>query len=399
MSQKIEFVDRATAKGANVSALCREFSIARETGYKWLRRFRAHGYDGLEEGSRRPKEAPLATAEDVVVAIVEARSKHPSWGPIKLATLLKRTLGDDVPAPRTIARVLKRFGQIRKRPARRVLNLVERAPEVVAKASNDVWTIDFKGWWRTLDGSRCDPLTVRDAFSRYVLCVSILETNSASVRAELGRLFRKHGVPKAIQCDNGSPFISVQSRAGLTTLSAWWVSLGIQIVRSRPSSPQDNGGHERMHRDLAIDVESRPATNTAMQQRACDKWRQEFNHVRPHDALGGRVPAEVYKPIVTAPRVMPPPYAENWIVRRVKRNGVLSVNSSVTFLSTALRGYQVALQPLGGLRHRVWFYGLELGDIELEPSSRVLGDMPKLWRPQRSPQVVSLPPRPPRIAD
>ena len=140
--------------------------------------------------------------------------------------------------------------------------------------------MDFKGWWRTLDGSRFEPLTVRDAFSRYVLCAKAMaNTSMAGARHEFEKLFRKYGIPRAIQCDNGVPFVAVQARAGLSSLSAWWVSLGIRLVRSRPGCPQDNGAHERMHSDVRADVQERPAVSRDEQQRIIDRWRQQFNHV------------------------------------------------------------------------------------------------------------------------
>lgn len=372
MSLKIEFVERAGRKGANRAALCREFGISRQVGYKWIKRFEKYGYDGLDDRSRRPKSSPLITAEDVVIAIVEARNMHPSWGPRKLIRLLSRRLGEDTPSERTIARVLDRFGQIRRKRKRRPLSIIERAPDVVPKVSNDVWTIDFKGWWRTSDGKRCDPFTVRDAYSRYVLAIELIQPKAQYVRAVLQRLFKKHGVPKAIQCDNGTPFISVLGRAGLTSLSAWWISLGIAIVRSRLAHPQDNGGHERMHRDMAIDIEAHPAATTKAQQHACNKWRQEFNHVRPHEALKGRTPSELYKPVFTAPRVRMPVYPPQWITRRVKRNGEVQISKVTKYLSLALAGYFVALQPLGGIRFRVWFYDMDLGTLELGPTNQAV---------------------------
>ena len=228
--------------------------------------------------------------------MLEVRDAHPNWGPKTLVPVLRRRLGDLTPSERTICRILQRAQRVKERKKRGALSLVEKAPEVEALAPNDVWTIDFKGWWRVGNGNRCEPLTVRDAFSRFVLQAVACSTKLADVQRELEKLFRKYGVPKAIQCDNGTPFISTRARAGLTRLSAWWVSLGIRIVRSRPACPQDNGGHERMHRDIKAEVQSCPSKDIATEQRRLDRFRQEFNHVRPHQALQGRTPAEVYKP-------------------------------------------------------------------------------------------------------
>lgn len=374
MSSKIAFVEEASKPGANISALCRKHGISRQTAYKALRRFKTLGYAGLEEQSRRPRSSPLATAEDIVAAIVSERAKHPSWGAKKLVVVLRRTFGELTPSVRTVHRILERFGKIRARSSRRRVSVVEKAPTVVAVRPNDVWTIDFKGWWRTRDGTRCDPLTIRDAFSRYVLALQLVPRCTAErVRSIMERLFRRHGVPRAIQCDNGVPFISAQSLGGLTRLSAWWVSLGIRIVRSRPASPQDNGAHERMHVDVAADLQADPASSLALQQRACDKWRQTFNHVRPHQALKNKTPAEVYRSAPTKLVVRACVYPFEWLKRTVTKKGIACVAGDEAFISTALRGYQVGLEPLRGLTYRVWFYDLALGEIEvaLAPSSQL----------------------------
>ena len=277
----------ATERGAKLAPLCREFGITRPTGRKWRQQFLERGPDGLEEESRRPKTSPLAVAEDLVAAVLEARDAHPSWGPKKIHQLLRRRFGDSTPSRSTVARMLRRFGRIQRRRARPLVSVVEKAPSVSADNPNDLWTVDFKGWWKSHDGDRCEPLTVRDACSRFVLTVTLTRTSVEHVKPVFEALFRKHGLPAAIQCDNGCPFIHVRARAGLSRLSAWWVSLGIRIVRSRPGCPQDNGGHERMHRDIAREIESRPADTLVGQQRLLDKWRQEFNHVRPHERLAG----------------------------------------------------------------------------------------------------------------
>jgi putative transposase len=379
MSLKMEFVERATA-GASVSALCREYGISRQTGHKWLRRYREQGYEGLEEESRRPKSAPLATAEEVVASILALRESHPRWGARKFVHLLRKEFGEAAPSERTIVRVLKRFGKVRSRAARRGASLVERAPEVVAKAPNDVWTIDFKGWWRTVNGDRCEPLTVRDAYSRFVLATVLLErTDTAHVRAVMTRLFSKHGVPSAIQCDNGAPFISVRARAGLTKLSVWWISLGIKVVRSRVGCPQDNGAHERMHADMAADLQRAPERSKASQQRACDRWRQEFNHVRPHEALQGKTPAELYRSSPTKLKPRAPVYPAAWTVRRVSSSG----HVGLYFVSSALAGQTIALEPLDALRWRVWFHLVSLDTIEFAADDLPLSPSRRLAYPRR----------------
>ena len=384
MSLKMDFVARACRPGARVSALCREFGISRQTGHKWLKRYKKHGPDGLEEISRRPKSSPLATAEEVVLAVLAVRDAHPRKGPKKLFRLLERKLGEQTPSVATIARVLRRFGKVRQRSRFSRISLVEAAPAIRAAACNDVWTVDFKGWWRSLDGQRCEPLTVRDAHSRFVLAVEVFSSPSLERAKEVfGRLFRRYGVPRYIQCDNGSPFINVRARGGLTRLSAWWVSLGITVLRSRPGCPQDNGGHERMHRDLAEDVQVMPATCRAAQQRACDRWRQEFNHVRPHEALSGEVPASLYKRSERRPHLVSYLYPPHWIVRTTARTGTLNIDGMQFKVGLALACQRVALEPIGGRNYRMWFNQVDLGTVELGIPDEVVDGVAKRYLSRR----------------
>jgi len=374
MSLKMEFVEKAQQPGARMSRLCGQYGISRETGYKWLRRYKREGPDGLEERSRRPKTSPLATAEDIVVAVLEERERHPRRGPKKLRVMLERKLGEQTPSVATIARVLNRFGKVRQRSRfPRRISIVDTAPRVSATRCNEVWTVDFKGWWRTRDGERCEPLTVRDAFSRYVLTVKLIKgATTAAVRKVFEELFRRYGVPEAIQCDNGVPFVNVKARGGLTQLSAWWVSLGIKVIRSRPGCPQDNGGHERMHRDVKADLQACPAGSRAAQQRACDRWRQEFNHVRPHEALGDKVPADLYQVSQRRARKTTHLYPPSWFVRTVTTDGAIYIKRVQVKPGRALAGQQVALEPLGGLQHRLWYRDLDLGLVELAPDDLLI---------------------------
>jgi putative transposase len=384
MGLKTQFVRRATEPGANIAALCREFGISRQTGYKWLGRFKKQGPDGLEERSRRPHDVPLATAEELVAAIVQERRKRPRWGPTKIRALLVARFGEDAPSERTISRVLKRFGEIQKRRPKRVRNAPEAAPSVEVHAPNDLWTVDFKGYWHSRDGQRCEPLTVRDSFSRFILCMHLVGSPSLDqVQPIFHELFKRYGVPRAIQSDNGSPFVSTHARGGLTRLSAWWIALGIRLVRSRVGCPQDNGAHERMHRDIAGELEAFPAESRAAQQRRCDQWRQEFNHIRPHQALGGRAPADLYVKSPRAPLVRRPTYTA-CAVRRVSRSGSVRLNSDRAFLSGALAGYVIGLRSLGGFRFRVLFYDYDMGVLELVPFESIVSPLERLTVPLSS---------------
>jgi putative transposase len=368
MSQKLEFIGKATEPGANVAAICREFGISRQTGHKWIRRYHEQGYLGLVEQSRRPSSSPLTTGEEIVVSILELKEHHPSFGPKKIALVLARKLGPSAPGRSTIARVLRRLGRVKKRrPIVRVWS-VDGRPCVEVKAPNDLWTIDFKGWWRARNGDKCEPLTVRDAFSRKVLAVALVaSTRTVQVRRVLERLFKRYGLPFAMQSDNGSPFSSTRARGGLTVLSAWLVSLGVRLVRSRPGKPQDNGGHERMHRDLS-ELQMTPASSRRTQQRQCDRWLVDFNHVRPHDALGGKTPSEVYR---NSPRRLGPPriptYPPDWLSRRASRIGCVRVNGDIVFVSSALAHQIIGLKQETELSWRARYFDIDLGIIEILP--------------------------------
>ncbi len=373
MTQKLQFVDRASAPGANVSALCREFGISRQTGHKWLRRFREASYPGLVEESRRPVTSPLTTAEELVVRIVELRDWHPTWGADKISRILRRAHGEDAPSRSTVARILSRLGKVRRRRPRVRIWTVDERPHVEVNGPNDLWTIDFKGWWLARNGERCEPLTVRDAFSRKVLAVVLLAWPRLNhVQRVLTALFERHGLPAAMLNDNGSPFVCTRARAGLSRLGAWLISLGICLYRSRPGCPQDNGGHERMHRDLS-ELQLKPAASRRAQQRECERWMVEFNEVRPHDALAGKTPAEVYRDSERRSlQPLAPSYPPGWETRHVSKGGTITVNGDHVFVSSALVGQIIGLKQEGVLRWRARFFEVDLGTLEIVPDIEVI---------------------------
>ena len=203
---------------------------------------------------------------------------------------------------------------------------------------------------------------MRDAFSRYVLCARMLGSHSTPlVQREFEALFRRFGLPKVMRFDNGEPFAALQARAGMTRLSAWWVSLGIRLERSRPGKPQDNGGHERMHRDIMSEVQVRPARSRAAQQRELTLWRKRFNELRPHEALAMKTPSECYQRserIFEGPK--PPMYSQDWLIRRVSAKGFVKISGAQIFLGQGLVGQSIGLEPIDS-GHRAWFYGVDLG--------------------------------------
>jgi transposase InsO family protein len=363
MDQRMEFVLKAV-NAANFRELCREYGISAKTGYKWRERFMAWGFAGLNEESRRPRSHADALDSDIVCEIVRLKQAHRHWGPRKIHALYERRHGaEGAPSESSFKRVLERAGLTEKRRLRRAGETGGVASGVKAGRPNDVWSVDFKGWWRDADGLRVEPLTVRDEFSRMILEVRALEdARTESVRVCFERLFAAHGLPGAIRSDNGTPFASAQGLLGLSRLSVWWLALGINLERSRPGCPQDNGAHERMHKDIRGELE---AGRAGRDQAAFEVWRQEFNNERPHESLGMRVPAEVYEPSPRAYEGTPQDVDYGSMQsRRISPVGCACYQGAVYQISTALKGWSVGMKPIKDGMVEVWFSKLLLGYID-----------------------------------
>lgn len=360
-----KFVLRASEPHRNMSELAREFGVSRKTGYFWLSRFSRFGVAGLKGRSHRPRRL-MQTSAEVVLRIIELRREHRFWGPKKLKALLDAELGD-APSVKTIARITKRLGmaplrltRVRKKSALREGGLLN------ALKPNDVWTFDFKGWWRTRDGKRFEPLTVRDAASRFILlCVHSRETFVA-VKQHCERLFLQYGLPTIIRADNGPPFAASDAMGGLSRLSAWWISLGIEVSFSRPGTPSDNGGHERMHADMSGELQSEPGANTLEQQELVDEWMRIFNHVRPHEALGQRTPASVYRRSKRRMKELKPRYPADAIVARVSGRGRIALDGHQYFVGVNLSGMSIGIRRIDGKLH-ILFFDKKLGILQSTP--------------------------------
>ena len=281
----------------------------------------------------------------------KVRRAHPSWGAKKLRRRLQKAFPGRrrIPAVSTLARWLVELGLVskRQRRARRGPVLMGRGVHA-PKACNEVWTIDFKGWFRTGDGKRCEPLTVRDLFSRYVLAVVLLPNQSdAAVRRATVQIFRRYGLPKIIRVDNGAPF-GGKGALGLSRLSVWWLRLGIVVEFVRPAHPQDNGAHEQMHRVLRADVAKPPAPSVAAQKRRLRAWIRCYNQVRPHEALGQRVPAKIYWPSnrLMPVQLSPVEYPCGWQSRRVRNRGHIKWQGRERFIGRAFVGQRVGLKTV-----------------------------------------------------
>lgn len=369
VDQRTEFVLRVLRNVECFGDLCREFGVSRKTGYKWKERFLQDGLGGLADHSRRPNSTPNEIPESMVCQIVKLKLAHPGWGARKLRAVFERTIPQaELPSESSFKRILDKAGLVehrRRMPAEHATRLQTPAR---AERPNHVWTIDFKGWWYTRNQTRFEPLTIRDDFSRYVLCAQALDNaRTEAVRNQMIRVFERHGLPEVIRSDNGSPFAARNSPLGLSRLSAWWLSLGIHLDRIPPGRPDQNGGHERMHRDMAWEVERSAAHDAATQQAELDVWRRTFNEERPHEALAMRVPHEVYH--ASLRKFDPAPvelvYPRGYLVRKVSGVGDVKVHNSRVNVSLALRGFDVGLEPMQGDRYATWFCQLCLGQIDL----------------------------------
>jgi len=362
MEEKLRFVFEYELDERSMTELCQRYEIARETGYVWLRRYRQAGAAGLIEHSRATHRHGNQTPEDLEQLVLELRQAHMRWGPRKLKRVLERDQPGRVwPATSTIGALLKREGLVVARKKR-----WHTAPLAHANEANRVWCADFKGWFRTADGQRIDPLTISDAHSRYLLrCQAVEKTDTARVQAIFEAAFREYGMPEAMRTDNGPPFAS-RAVAGLSRLAVWWIKLGIVPERIAAGHPEQNGRHERMHRTLKQETAQPPAANRREQQRTLDHFRQEYNHVRPHEALQMQTPAAVYQPSArTFPeRVPEPQYPEPMLVRSVRPHGHFRWKKYDVFLSEVLWGERVGLLPEDDRWFTIYFAQLPIARFD-----------------------------------
>jgi putative transposase len=365
MDQRVAFIADWLRDEWTMTELAERYGISRKTAYKWVERYEEDPAQGLADRSRAPKAHGRAMAEEVRDAIVALRRAHPRWGPKKLRAVLgERDPRHVWPAASTMGDLLRREElSAPRRRQRYVVPLTQ--PLAAAQAPNDVWTADFKGWFRTTDGRRCDPLTIADACSRFVLCCRIVPPNGSGVRPWFERTFREYGLPSALRTDNGPPFATTGA-AQLSQLAVWWLKLGIQLDRIDPGHPEQNGRHERFHLTLQEETTSPPASTARQQQARFDRMRQEFNTERPHEALGQQPPGRVYR---ASPRPYPARLEEPWYdathqVRRVKQGGEIKWQGEFIFISEAVRRETVGLVETERGDWLVRFMHVELGRID-----------------------------------
>jgi putative transposase len=363
--QRYDLVRLMRGRRDSITELSRQWRVSRKTAYKWLNRYRRKGLPGLKDAGRQPQN-PQRTGRHWLERLRRLRQQRPTWGARKLRQRLKQMHGDDrVPAVATLSRWLKRWGLVRGRRRRLAGPIILRKGVRAANQPNEVWTVDFKGWYRLGDGTRVDPLTVRDLYSRYGLRVVLLPNQRIeATRREFERIFCQYGLPQRIRCDNGTPFGGA-GPTGLTRLSAWWLKLGIEVEFITPGRPCENGAHEQFHRVYKAEVAKVPAQRKAQQQRRSNDWLRDYNEVRPHEALQMTVPAAHYqhsqRPMPV--KVKPWDYPPGWIRRWVRGNGEINWQGERRFVGEAFVRDYVGLKPVSQGVWRVYFGPKLVGEL------------------------------------
>jgi putative transposase len=345
VDERMRFVMAAEKGDMAFAALCREFRVSRKTGYKWLARYAEEGVAGLVDRSRAPLRHPQATPAAIAERCLDVRRAHPTWGPAKVrAWLARRWPRTAWPVASSIGELFDREGLTVKRRLRR-RSPPSSAPFGQCAAANDVWCMDFKGWFLTGDGSHCEPLTVSDAHSRYLLrCQALACTDSEHVWPVLEAAFREYGLPLRLRSDNGPPFAS-RGAGGLSKLSVQVIKAGVLPERIAPGKPQQNGRHERMHLTLLQDTADPPARSLRAQLERLREFQRIYNEERPHQALGNDTPAEHYQ---ASPRrfdgiLREPDYGGGYTVRRVRTSGEIKWQGNMIYISAALTGEPIGL--------------------------------------------------------
>lgn len=383
VSERLDFVKR-WQDGERVIDLCREFGISRKTAYKLLARFKEEGPKGLYDRSTRPRSIPHKTAPEVERLILALRRKHPTWGPKKLnASLADRYRDVKVPAPCTINHILNRHDVPRFVQRPRKYRAIGGPPLQVAHQPNDIWCADFKGQFRLGSKRYCYPLTITDRFSRFVIrCEAMESTQLETAFTVFEQAFKQYGLPRVIRTDNGAPFAG-PGIWGLTRLAVRWMRLGIWPERIAPAHPEQNGQHERMHLDLKRETTRPGAPNFLLQQQRFDKFVEIYNYERPHEALGQKPPATLYRP---SPRritgklpELEYPFHDVSVI--VQQNGYITLSATEQFcVSKVLWGHHVGLREVEPDRWVVSFMEHDLGYYD---SSRKVFEPTKAIIPER----------------
>ena len=368
MTEKERFISEMLKKEKPFKHLCADFGIAEKTGHKWKKRFEEEGISGLYEQSRASKNHTNALDEDVIIGIIALKNAHPFWGAKKIRELFAKGHPEfPVPSLSSVNRILDKSGLVKKRRIKPVSTDCKRLRQYIkAEKPNDVWAIDFKGWWKS-SGELCEPLTIRDVASRKILCARLMESKSSeAVKAVMVEVFKKFGLPNVIRSDNGTPFSSPNGLLSLTNLSAWWITLGIRPDRTDKGSPGQNGSLERMHADIAREIQGRIKGGRTANQVVLDAWVDEYNSIRPNEALGMKTPDEVY--VKSQNKYLGDyddiEYPIGFQTRKVISTGDIIINSVRVCIGYSLRGLTVGLKPISESEFQVFLADFLLGTLD-----------------------------------
>ena len=372
MEQKEKFIHEMLKQEKPFKHLCAEFGISEKTGHKWKKRFFEQGQYGLIEQSKSSVSHPNQIDGDTAAELIRIKNAHLAWGPKKIRERYARIYPEKaVPSLSSVKRILDKAGLVKKRKIRKPASsdCPRLQQQIQAYEPNDVWCIDFKGWWKS-DGEICEPFTVRDRYSRKILCAKLMQSKtSVAVRAVMTELFKTYGIPKVIHSDNGAPFAAPNGVLNLTTLSVWWITLGILPDRSLKGHPEQNGSLERMHRDIADEIEGKIPGGISANQAVLDAWVKEYNSIRPNEAIGMKTPDELY---TKSDRKYTGDYDEleypmGFLVRKVLKTGQIVLYGIHITIGVALRGWHVGLKPLDeGHSYYVYLADFLLGTLDFD---------------------------------
>jgi transposase InsO family protein len=373
MEEINRFVMLAASGRFTLTELCHDFGVSRKTGHKWLRRYEAEGLLGLRPRSRAPGSCPHQTSAKIERWILRVRQQHRTWGPRKLRDLLQCEYGmKQLPSCSTFARILRRHGASHRSRRKPGLYEVDRSALTKAMYPNHVWTVDFKGWVMLSLLQRCDPLTVCDLFSHYVIgCRAQPNQQFGQTLRTFKALMRRHGVPRIIRVDNGTPFASI-GLGRLSQLSVWWINQGISVEFTRPAHPQDNGAHERMHKDLKAEALNPPSPTLRAQQRRFERWRHIYNYVRAHEALKMKKPAQMYRRSQRRLRENDSAlrYPKGYLVKRLSATGHLWHAGHNYHVGEAFAHCRVGLHIKATGRTELYFANRLLGYLVYDPAEQ-----------------------------
>lgn len=368
MNEKTQFINAMLKAEKPFKHICADFGISEKTGHKWKKRFYEDGKSGLIEKPRSPDMHPNALPEDTIIDLISLKTAHPFWGAKKIRELYAKAHPEmTIPSLSSVNRILSKANLVKKRKVKPPSADCRRLHQHIQPEDvNDVWAIDFKGWWKS-DGEICEPFTVRDLVSRKILCVKLMKSKtSQAVREVMTDLFKKYGLPKVIRSDNGTPFSSPNGLLSLTCLSAWWITLGIIPDRTEKGTPGQNGSLERMHADIAREIEGKISGGIKANQIVIDEWVKEYNSVRPNEAIGMKTPDEVYK---ISDRKYTGDYDEieypiGISPRKVSGDGFIIVKGIRITIGYSLRGLTVGLKPIDSNSYHVFLSDFLLGTLD-----------------------------------